>query len=434
MTLALALALALFAAAPPGPAAAAPPKVVVLKAVRMFDGVADKVVTPGLVVVEGNKIVGAGPTAKIPDGAEVVDLGDATLLPGFIDLHTHMSGEATNDWKQDRLDRLMKPIPELAAEMVPRALKVLRSGFTTLRDLGSLEQLDVGLRNAINKGVVPGPRMLVAYRSVGAIGGHVDVGGFRPHALFEEQSPAVGAGPDEMRAIVRRNIKFGADVIKGCSSGGVLSVGDDVDSPQLTQAELDALVDEAHALKRKVAVHAHGAEGAKRAIKAGADSIEHGAFLDDEALTLMKQKGTVYVPTMMAIEGVRERLELNALPPPVVPKAKAAIASLNGVVKKAIAKGVTIALGTDAGVFPHGRNAGEFPLLVSAGMKPADALKAGTSVAAKLLGWADRVGSLTAGKLADIVAVPGDPVADITQTTRVFFVMKDGVIHRQDRR
>jgi imidazolonepropionase-like amidohydrolase len=427
----LALALAALAAAP-APQPSPPPalKVVVLKAARMFDGVGDKLVSPGLVVVEGNKILAVGPSAKIPDGAEVLDLGDATLLPGFIDAHTHMSGEGTNDWKQDRLDRLMKPISEYAVETVPRANKVLRAGFTTLRDLGSFEQLDVGLRNAIKKGTVPGPRMLVAVQSIGALGGHVDVGGFRPRVLAEEQSPTVGAGPEVMRGFVRRNVKYGADVIKVASTGGVLSLNDDVDSPQLTQAELDAIVDEAHSLKRKVAVHAHGAEGAKRAIRA--DSIEHGSFLDDEALNLMKQKGTVFVPTLMAIEGVRERLELNALPPPVVPKAKAAVASLQTVVKKAIARGVIIALGTDAAVFPHGRNAEEFPLLVGAGMKPVDALKAGTSVAAKLLGWSDKLGNLKPGKLADIVAVPGDPIADIRQTTRVFFVMKDGVVHRND--
>ena len=237
-----------------------------------------------------------------------------------------------------------------------------------------------------------------------------------------------------MRAAVRWNVKYGADVIKTCATGGVLSLNDDVDSPQLTQEEMNALVDQAHSMRKRAAAHAHGAEGAKRAIRAGIDSIEHGSFLDEEALKLMVQRGTYYVPTLMAVQGLRERLDAGVkFDPRVEKKARAAMASIDETVTKAIRMGVRIAFGTDAGVYPHGRNAEEFRLLVARGMKPADALKAATTVDAELFGIADRVGALEAGLLADIVAVPGDPIIDIRATEKVFFVMKEGQIFRKDR-
>ena len=406
---------------------------VVIRAARLFDGTSDKMITPGVVMIDEGKIVGVGPSIAAPMGVQVIDLGDATLLPGFIDAHTHLSWEATNDWKQDRLDSVEKTIPELAHASAGFAKKTLLAGFTTCRDLGSFDQIDVGLRNAINDRVIDGPRLLVAYYSLGATGGHCDVDGFRPGVLKNESDVGVADGPDAFRALVRRNLKFGANVIKVCATGGVLSMNDDVDVPQLTQAELDAIVDEAHALKRKVAAHAHGATGAKRAVRAGVDSIEHGTFLDDEALTMMKAKGTVLIPTLMAFQGVREKLAANALPPPVVVKAKLALAAINAAVTKAIARGVIIGLGTDASVYPHGRNAEEFAQLVGVGLKPAAAIRAGTSVNAALLGWSDRIGSVSVGKLADLVAVPGDPLKDIRATEKVFFVMKDGIVFRNDR-
>jgi imidazolonepropionase-like amidohydrolase len=247
------------------------------------------------------------------------------------------------------------------------------------------------------------------------------------------ENPAVVNGPDAMRAAVRWNVKYGADVIKVCATGGVMSLNDDVDSPQLTQEELNALVDQAHTMRRKAAAHAHGAEGAKRAIRAGIDSIEHGSFMDEEALKLMIQKGTYYVPTLMACEGLREAIPKGRLDPRVVRKAQRALDSIDVTVRRAIAMGVRIAFGTDAGVYPHGRNAEEFRQLVDRGMKPIAALKAATSVNADLLGVADRLGTLTPGKIADIVAVPGDPLADIRQTGKVLFVMKEGVVYRNDR-
>jgi imidazolonepropionase-like amidohydrolase len=223
-------------------------------------------------------------------------------------------------------------------------------------------------------------------------------------------------------------------VIKTCATGGVLSLTDDVDSPQLTQAELDALVDEAHALRRKTAAHAHGAEGAKRAIRAGIDSIEHGTFLDDEGLDMMKARGTYLVPTLMASQGLKERLERAVyMPPQIVTKARAAMARSAETFKRALARGVKIALGTDAAVYPHGRNAEEFGKMADLGMTPVQALKAGTSVDADLLGVADRLGTLQPGMTADVVAVPGDPTKEIRLTEKVFFVMKEGVVYRNDR-
>jgi imidazolonepropionase-like amidohydrolase len=410
-------------------------KTMVLKAARLFDGKSNALVSPGIVVVKDGKIAAAGTSAAIPAGAEVIDLGDATLLPGFIDAHTHLTGEYKVDFKQGMLDELQKPIPELALDSSVNARVTLMAGVTTVRDVGSSNYLDVGLRNAINTGVVPGPRMLVSVHAIGATGGHCDETGFRAGLFGKETGPEEGVinGADEARRAVRLMHKYGATIIKTCATGGVLSLADAVDTPQLTQEELNAIVDEAHALKLKTAAHAHGAEGAKRAIRAGIDSIEHGSFLDDEALEMMKQRGTFYVPTLMAVQGLQERIDRgDYIPPPILVKAKAAIAAIHQTFQRALAKGVKIGLGTDAAVYPHGRNTEEFHQMVDLGMKPIDALKAGTSVDAELLGLSDKIGTLETGKLADVVAVPGDPLQNIRQTEHVFFVMKEGVIYKNE--
>jgi len=412
-------------------------KTYVLKAARLFDGKSNALVTPGVVVVTDGKIVAAGTSAAAPAGAEVIDLGDATLLPGFIDAHTHLTMAYSEDYKQNRLDDLQKTIAERALDASVNARVTLMAGITTVRDVGSSDYLDIGLRNAIRSGKVPGPRMLVTVHALGATGGHCDFSqGFREGIFGHESGPLEGVlnGADEARYAVRLDHKYGADIIKVCATGGVLSPTDDVDTPQLTQEELNAIVDEAHALRRKTAAHAHGAEGAKRAIRAGIDSIEHGTFLDDEAVDMMKQRGTFLVPTLMATQGLQEQIDKGIyIPPAILAKAKTAIASSHQMFQRALAKGVKIGLGTDAAVYPHGRNVEEFHQMADLGMKPIDALKAGTSMDAELLGLADKIGTLEAGKIADVVAVPGDPVQNIRQTEHVFFVMKEGVIYRNDR-
>jgi imidazolonepropionase-like amidohydrolase len=414
-----------------------PDKTYVLKAARLFDGKGNSVVTPGIVVITGNKIVAVGSAAQIPQGAEILDFGDATLLPGFMDAHTHLTFPYSDDYKQAELDTLRKPIPEQAIHSTVNARVTLMAGFTTVRDVGSANYMDVGLRNAIRNGDVIGPRMLVTVHALGSTGGHCDdQAGYREGLFGHEGGPLEGVinGPDQARYAVRLDHKYGADIIKVCASGGVLSPTDDVDTPQLTQEELNAIVDEAHALRRKTAAHAHGAEAAKRAIRAGIDSIEHGSFMDDEALDMMKQRGTYFVPTLMAIQGLQEQFDRGvAVPPAIAGKARLAIAASHSTFQKALAKGVKIGLGTDAAVYPHGRNAEEFHQMVDLGMKPVDALKAGTSADADLLGLSDKLGSLEPGKLADVVAVPGDPIQNIRQTEHVFFVMKEGTIFRNDR-
>jgi imidazolonepropionase-like amidohydrolase len=418
-------------------AAAETPRSFILRAARMFDGRADAAVSPGQVAVVDGRIYSVGAGGAVPPGAKIIDLGDATLLPGFMDAHTHLSDEGSDDYKQRRLDALEKPIAERAIDATKYPRRELMAGFTTCRDVGSGDYIDVGLRNAIRDGIIPGPRMFVAVHAIGATGGHCDdEAGYRAGVFGKESGIDVGVanGPDSVRAAVRFDVKYGADVIKTCATGGVLSLTDDVDTPQLTQAELDALVDEAHALKRKTAAHAHGAEGAKRAIRAGIDSIEHGTFMDDEALDMMKTRGTYLVPTLMASQGLKEKLERAVyMPPQIVAKARLAMARSAEMFKRALARGVKIALGTDAAVYPHGRNAEEFGKMVDLGMRPVDALKAGTSVDADLIGVADRLGSLAPGMIADVVAVPGDPTKEIGQTEKVFFVMKDGVVYRNDR-
>jgi imidazolonepropionase-like amidohydrolase len=406
---------------------------IVLKAARMFDGNSATLTSPGLVVIAGNKIIGVGVAARIPGGAQTIDLGNATLLPGFIDAHTHLSSNYVEDWNAEELNQLKKPVPELTLDAIANVRATLLAGFTTTRDVGSDHFIDIGLRNAIRTGKIEGPRMLVAVHAIGATGGHCDQTGFRYNLFGRETGPEDGVvnGADEARRAVRLNIKYGADVIKTCATGGVLSATDEVDTPQLTQEELNALVDEAHALRRKTAAHAHGAAGAKRAIRAGIDSIEHGSFLDDEALDMMKQRGTVLVPTLTATWWIGDRLEHGTYyPPQIAAKARAAIAAVNQMFQKALAKGVIIGFGTDAAVYPHGRNAQEFIQMVKNGMQPIEALRSATSTDAKLLGVADR-GALEPGKLADVIAVPGDPTVDITATQRVSFVMKDGVVYKR---
>jgi imidazolonepropionase-like amidohydrolase len=298
--------------------------------------------------------------------------------------------------------------------------------------VGSREFVDVALRNSINNGVIVGPRMLVATKGIGATGGHFDsTSGFRDFLFGREPdyTDGIADGADEIRKAVRFEVKNGADVIKAAVSGGVLSLADEVDTPQLTPAEMAALVDESHRLRKKVAVHCHGDQVAREAIEAGVDSIEHGSFMKPETLTMMKRKGTFLTPTLMATEWVMNKL--TNYPPALQAKAKAAAAARSDMFRNAVKMGVRISFGTDAAVFPHGQNAREFKLMVDLGMNPIEALKSATGNDAELLGIGQKVGTLEKGKLADVIAVPGDPSADITATEHVSFVMKEGKIIRQ---
>src|SRR6266566_8167125 len=417
-------------------AAGAADQTVVLKAARMFDGKSKSLIPNGVVLVQGDKIVDVGSTVTIPSDAKVIDLGDMTLSPGFMDAHTHLTLDFTGNFNERRLKELQTNVSEMTLMAISYARATLEAGFTTVRDLGSRfvnspEFVDVALRNAINHGITPGPHMLVATKGIGATGGHFDsTGGYRDKLFGREPEPSDGIadGPDEIRKAVRFEVKNGANVIKAAVSGGVLSLADEVDTPQLTPAEMAALVDESHRLRKKVAVHCHGDQAAKEAIEAGVDSIEHGSFMKPETLTLMKNKGTYLTPTLMATEWIMSKLD--NYPAALQAKAKAAGAARSDMFRSAIKMGVKISFGTDAAVFPHGQNAKEFKLMVDLGMTPIDALKSGTSNDADLLGIGQTVGTLEKGKRADIVAMPGDPTADITATERVSFVMKEGKIIR----
>src|SRR5213080_1096068 len=419
-----------------GIATQAADQLIVLKAARLFDGKSNALVQNAVVIVQGDKIVDAGSNLPIPSGAQMIDLGDATLAPGFMDAHTHLTADFSGNYNERRLQELDVNVSEHAIRATAFALATVEAGFTTVRDLGSRfvasrEFVDVALRNSINKGVIVGPRMLVATKGIGATGGHFDpTGGFRDFLFGREPdyTDGIADGPEEIRKAVRFEVKNGADVIKAAVSGGVLSLADEVDTPQLTPSEMAALVDESHRLRKKVAVHCHGDQAAREAIEAGVDSIEHGSFMKPETLTRMKNKGTFLTPTLMATEWIRSKLD--NYPPALQAKAKAAGAARSDMFRSAVKMGVKISFGSDAAVFPHGQNAKEFKLMVDLGMAPIDALKSATVSDAELLGIAQEVGTLEKGKLADVIAMPSDPTSDITATERVSFVMKEGKIVR----
>jgi imidazolonepropionase-like amidohydrolase len=405
-------------------------QVIALKAGRLLDVKTGQVVENAIIIVRGERIGAVGPNVTVPPGAEVMDLSQHTVMPGFIDMHTHLTGDPSHGYS----DHALHEWPGYAALVgAKNARKTLLAGFTTVRNVGSDEWADVSLRDAIRNDVVPGPRLFVSGHALGMTGGHCDTNGYRPDALKE---PGIEQGiintPDEGMKAVRYMIKYGADVIKICATGGVLSAGDAVGVPQLTFEEIRAVVQTAAMAERKVAAHAHGNEGIKTAIRAGVASIEHGSMLDDEAIRLMKQHGTYLVPTMMAFEAVVTGAKNGRLAPWSAKKALEIEPHARKSIQMAIRNGVNIAFGTDAGVFPHGQNADEFRLLVEAGMTPIQAIQSATLNAARLLGEEAALGSLEAGKLADIVAVRGDPLKDISLLKQVDFVMKGGSVYKLD--
>ena len=406
---------------------------VVIKATQIIDGTGAAPIKNGVVVVIDNKIVAVGVsgTVTIPAGAKVIDLGDATLMPGFIDAHTHIVGRVLGD--PEGQNSAVHDYNSFAAILaVGNAEKTLLAGFTTIRNVGAPNFDDLALRKAINDGWVAGPRILTAAHSFGITGGHCDENGYKPGLEDNDYKTGVADGVDEVRKAVRYQIKYGADLIKICATGGVLSEGDAVGATQYTYEEMKAIVDEAAKLERKVAAHAHGTEGIKLAVRAGVASIEHGSFLDDEGAKMMAQRGTYLVPTLMAGETVERLAKSGVLKGLRAEKALAAAGAMRNAIKLAIANHVMIALGTDAGVIPHGTNAHEFTLMVEwGGMRPIESIIAGTLSGAKLLGVDKTVGSLTAGKFADIVAVPGDPLKDIKKMEGTIFVMKNGVVYKE---
>ena len=420
------------AAPPPSPPAAA---AVAIRAGTLIDGTGAAPVKNAVILVQGDRITAVGTNVQVPAGATVIDLSGATVLPGFIDAHVHLASRTLGDgdWQHAGLTEMSSQLALLGAA---HAQQTLEAGFTTVRVVGTAHFGDVALRNAINAGWIPGPRIVAAGISFGIRGGHCDeTNGLQPEVFEHEGAIETGVadGVDEVRNAVRYVVKYGADVIKICATGGVLSLTDSAGVQQYTEDEMRAIVETATQLDRRVAAHAHGTAGIKAAVRAGVTSIEHGSVLDAEAVALMKQKGTWLVPTLLAGFTVESLATAGRLPPPIAAKALALAPRVRNSFKMAVDAGVKIALGTDAGVMRHGTNAREFGLMVRyGGMTPLQAIVAGTSSGATLLGLERDIGSIAVGKRADIVAVTGDPLQNIQVLEHVDFVMKDGRVFKRD--
>lgn len=414
----------------PHSAVAQDDRTVAVRAGHVIDGTGAPPIESGVVVIRGERITTVGDASVIPAGAHVIDLGDATVLPGLIDLHTHLSGSTNVTWEEE----LVTTTPGYAALFGAHNARVtLEAGFTTVRDMGpTWPYTDVDLRNAVDEGLVPGPRMLVAGNYVSATGGAGDA---RQFSIYVDV-PVVrnlADGVDAVRAAVRTNFKYGADFIKILSTGAVLSKGIPPGAQQYSDEEIAVAVVEADRWGRFVASHAHGADGIKAAIRAGVRTIDHGSMMDDEGIRmLLASDYTYYVPTLyVGAVVVREGDQLG-IPPSEIERSREMMKYRNATFQRAREAGLTIGFATDAGVFPHGHNAREFAIRVELGESAMGAIVAATSINAMILGWDDRVGSLEPGKLADLIAVSGDPLEDITELERVAFVMKGGHVYRHD--
>jgi imidazolonepropionase-like amidohydrolase len=417
----------LWAALGSTPAAAAPSRVAV-KAARLIDGKNDRVLGPVVVLIEDGRIVQVGTSLVVPADARVIDLGAATLLPGLIDAHDHLTSVPENSGYKG----LGVSLPRETLYGATNALKTLRAGFTSVRNVGAGGFSDVALREAIDAGELPGPRLLVSGPALGITGGHCDENLLPPK--FHYRDEGVADGPWDARTKAREVIKYGADLIKLCASGGVLSKGDQPGAPQYSVEEMRAIVEEAHRAGRKVAAHAHGTQSIKEAIRAGVDSIEHASLIDEEGLKLAKEHGTFLVMDIYNDDFILEQGLKMGMLPESIEKEKAIGRLQRESFSRAVKAGVRMAFGTDGGVYPHGDNARQFALMVRYGMTPMQAIRAATLDAAELLGWKDRVGSIEPGKLADLIAVRGDPLADVRVLESVGFVMKGGVVVKDELR
>jgi imidazolonepropionase-like amidohydrolase len=413
-----------------GAASVVPPARIAVHAARLLDVETGRIVANPLVLVEGDRIVSVTAGGSAPAGMQVVELGNATLLPGLIDVHVHLTSDPTVSTGNYYKDALTLGPMDYAVVAPTLAKRTLDAGFTTVRNVGAGDYIDVALRNAINRGQIEGPRILAATVAIGSTGGHADgTTGFAPNIEFHGET-GVANGIEGVRERVRENVKRGADVIKFMASAGVLSNEASVGAPQYSQAEMDAIVDEAHRWGKKVAAHAHGAEAIKMAIRAGVDSVEHCSFIDDEGLKLAKQHGTWLDFDVYNDDYILAEYGKLGVPEEQLAKERLVGRTQRENFRKAVQAGEKMAFATDAGVYPHGWNAKQFAKMVEWGMTPLRAIRSATVDAADLLGWKDKVGMIKPGYYADMVAVGGDPLADVSVLEHVDFVMKGGRVVR----